>query len=265
MNNPALTIDNVSACYELHKSVLAGVSLEVAEGEIVALLGPSGCGKSTLLLLLGGFLSVTDGALTYRGQPVNLPDSQRILLTQTDSTWPWKSALENVAYPLRCQGYTRANARATAVYWLDAVGLGGSVGVYPGELSGGMRQRVGVAKVFALRPKLLLLDEPFGALDEFTRQSVNQVFLNLWRENRMTVMLVTHSLNEAIFLADRLVVLGGKPARVVGDFRVPSPRPTQIEDTFSPEADALRVKVLRLLEADGRPAQSAAKVGKDNK
>lgn len=262
MTKAALIIENVSARYELDKPVLAGVSLEAAEGEIVALLGPSGCGKSTLLLLLGGFLSATGGALRYRGQTVIQPDSQRILLTQTDSTWPWKTALENVAYPLRCQGRTRADGKATAVRWLNAVGLGDSLSVYPGELSGGMRQRVGVAKVFALRPDLLLLDEPFGSLDEFTRHAVNQVFLNLWRENRMTVLLVTHSLNEALFLADRLVVLGEKPARVVGDFEVPFPRPTKIEDTFSPEADALRVKVLRLLEEDSRPHESAAKVGK---
>ena len=242
-----LTLENVSTGYEPETTVLADVSLEAADGEIVALLGPSGCGKSTLLLLIGGFLSATSGFLKYQGKPVVQPDSQRILLTQTDSTWPWKTSLENVAYPLRCQGRSRADAKATAIRWLSSVGLGDSLAVFPGALSGGMRQRVGVAKVFALQPKLLLLDEPFGSLDEFTRHAVNEVFVNLWRENQMTVLLVTHSLDEALFLADRLVVLGGKPARVVGDFRVPKPRPSSMEDTFSPEADDLRIKVLRLL------------------
>jgi len=245
--NTILTLENVSAGYEAQKMVLAEVSLKVTDGEVVALFGPSGCGKSTLLLLIGGFLSPAGGTLEYRDEPVIQPDDQRILLTQTDSTWPWKTTLENVAYPLRCQGQTSRNARKDAARWLSAVGLADSLGIYPAELSGGMRQRVGVAKVFALRPQLLLLDEPFGALDEFTRHSVNEVFLNLWRENRMTTLVVTHSLNEALFLADRLVVLGGKPARVVGDFPVQSPRPAKVEETFSPEADSLRVEVLRLL------------------
>lgn len=247
MTETKLILEKVSAHYEPEKPVLSEVSLEVADGEVVALLGPSGCGKSTLLLLIGGFLSPASGAVEYRGQRIAEPDNQRILLTQTDSTWPWKTALENVAYPLRCQGLSRREAKTAAIRWLSSVGLADSLSVFPGALSGGMRQRVGVAKVFALRPKLLLLDEPFGALDEFTRHAVNEVFLDLWRENRMTVLMVTHSLNEALFLADRLVVLAGKPARVVGDFRVPSPRPARIEDTFSPEADALRIKVLGLL------------------
>jgi len=242
-----LILKQVSAHYELEKPVLSGVFLEVADGEVVALLGPSGCGKSTLLLLVGGFLFPASGTVEYQGKRITEPDNQRILLTQTDSTWPWKTALENVAYPLRCQGLSRLDAKTAAIRWLNSVGLADALSVFPGALSGGMRQRVGVAKVFALRPKLLLLDEPFGALDEFTRHAVNQVFLNLWRENRMTVVMVTHSLNEALFLADRMVVLAGKPARVVGDFRVPLPRPAKIEETFSPEADALRIMVLGLL------------------
>jgi len=247
-----LTLRDVEAGYEAEKPVLRGVSLQVSDGEIVSLLGISGSGKSTLLLLVGGFLSPTSGELVYRGQSVSEPDARRILLTQTESTWPWKTAMENVAYPLRCQGQSRAEARAAAVRWLETVGIGDSMRVLPGALSGGMRQRVGLAKVFALRPHLLLLDEPFGALDEITRHTVNQVFLKLWRENRMTVIFVTHSLNEAIYLSDRLVVLGGNPARVIGDFRNPLPRPEKMEDTFFPEADALRVKVLSLLTDEAR-------------
>ena len=242
-----LVLNGVDAAYEADKPVLRGVSMQVSEGEVVALIGTSGCGKSTLLLLVGGFLPPTGGELVYRGQSVSGPDAQRILLTQTDSTWPWKTALENVAYPLRCQGRGRGEARSVAARWLEAVGLGDSGRVLPAALSGGMRQRVGLAKVFALRPRLLLLDEPFGALDEITRHTLNQVFLKLWRENRMSVVFVTHSLDEALYLSDRLVVLGGKPASVVGDFRNPLPRPDRVEDTFCPEADALRVKVLRLL------------------
>lgn len=247
MDGIVLSMVNVDANYTPDKPVLRGISLQVIEGEIVALLGPSGCGKSTLLLLIGGFLRVENGELIYLGKPVTAPDIQRILLTQTDSTWPWKTALENVAYPLRCQGKSYAEARATAIYWLDSVGLGESTQIMPDALSGGMRQRVGIAKVFALHPSLLMLDEPFGALDEITRHSVNQVFLKLWREHRMTVILVTHSLNEAIYLADRIFVLGGKPSRVVGDFSNPLPRPDKIEDLFCPEADALRMKILSLL------------------
>lgn len=247
MTKSDLILEKISFHYEPEKPVLSEVSLEVANGEVVALLGPSGGGKSTLLLMIGGFLFPVSGAVQYRGKRVAEPDYQRILLTQTDSTWPWKTALENVAYPLRCQGLSRPEAKAAAIQWLSSVGLADSLPVLPKDLSGGMRQRVGVAKVFALRPQLLLLDEPFGALDEFTRHAVNRVFLDLWRENRMTVLMVTHSLNEALFLADRLVVLAGKPAQVVGDFPVPSPRPPKIEDTFSPEADAIRVKVLGLL------------------
>jgi len=249
-----LILSGVEGGYEADKPVLRGVSMQVSEGEMVALLGTSGCGKSTLLLLVGGFLVPTAGELVYRGQPVSGPDAQRILLTQTDSTWPWKTALENVAYPLRCQGRGRGEARGDAARWLDAVGLGDSGRVLPGALSGGMRQRVGLAKVFALRPHLLLLDEPFGALDEITRHTVNQVFLKLWRENRMSVIFVTHSLDEALYLSDRLIVLGGTPASVIGDFRNPLPRPDRVEDTFCPEADALRVRVLRLLAEASREA-----------
>lgn len=258
MTNNKLILENISAHYEPEKPVLSGISLEVEDGEVVALIGPSGCGKSTLLLVIGGFLPPASGNALYGGERISQPDNRRILLTQTDSTWPWKTALENVAYPLRCQGLSRLEARAAAVRWLNVVGLDDALSVFPSALSGGMRQRVGIAKVFALRPKLLLLDEPFAGLDEFTRHSVNQVFLDLWRENRMTVIMVTHSLDEALFLADRLVVLGGKPASVAGDFQVPSPRPSRIEDTFSPQADALRVRVLELLGRNGSKIEKAS-------
>jgi len=251
MSDTILSLNSVSAFYEPGKPVLTDVSLEVRKGEVVALLGPSGCGKSTLLLLMGGFLSQSQGTVIYQGQPVVEPDSQRILLTQSDSTWPWKTAQENIAYPLRCQGRTRKEAKTTACRWLKAVGLNDAQDVFPGALSGGMRQRVGVAKVFALRPELLLLDEPFGALDEITRHAVNQVFLHLWRENRMTVIVVTHSLNEALYLSDRILVLGGKPASVIGGFHNPQPRPDKMEEIFSPAVDALRIKIMALLSSNG--------------
>lgn len=227
--------------------MLDRVSLQTAEGEIVAIVGPSGCGKSTLLLLAGGFLIPTNGAVLYEGTPVRAPDRRRILLTQSDSTWPWKTALENVAYPLRCQGMKPRAAEAEALRWLTAVGLDGAFHSYPATLSGGMKQRVGMAKVFALKPSLLLLDEPFSALDEITRRTANQVFLNLWRENRMTTVLVTHSIDEALFLADRIVVLSGRPAHVVGNFPVPHPRSDQIDDLVL--AEQLRMSVLSLLQS----------------
>jgi ABC-type nitrate/sulfonate/bicarbonate transport system ATPase subunit len=256
-----LSVKNISAGYGRKPPVLQAISFDVADGEIVAVLGPSGCGKSTLLLLLGGFLGITNGAIMHRGQPIIGPSADRILLTQFDSTWPWKKALENVAYPLRCLGHSGQAAMEKARRWIEAVGLGDFGDVYPDALSGGMRQRVGLAKVFALGPQVLLLDEPLAGLDEVTRQAVNEVFLQLWRQTRMTVLMVTHSINEALYLADRLVVFGGAPARVLGDFSVPSPRPGAIESTFSPEADALRVNVLRLLREHGTLPEKACATG----
>ena len=201
-------------------------NLRVADGEFVAIVGPTGCGKSTLLNIAAGLLAPAAGSVDIFGAPLNALNRQAGYLFQADALFPWKTALENVAIGLETAGAPPSEARPRAQEWLQRVGLGAFGDRYPHMLSGGQRKRVGLAQVLIRDPKILLMDEPFGPLDAQTRQIMGNLLLNLWSADRKAVLFVTHDLEEAIALSDRVVIMSAGPAsRIIGDWPVPLKRP----------------------------------------
>ncbi|HTS54212.1 MAG TPA: ABC transporter ATP-binding protein [Burkholderiales bacterium] len=206
-------------------------SLSVGDGEFVALVGPTGCGKSTLLNVAAGLLAPTDGDVRAFGQPLIGINHDAGYLFQPDSLFPWRNALDNVAAGLEFRGARHDEARLQARAWLARVGLQAHAAKYPHELSGGMRKRVALAQIWILRPKVLLMDEPFSALDVQTRQLMENELLSLWADNRASVLFVTHDLEEAIALADRVVVLAAGPeSHPIAQFTVDLPRPRDVAE-----------------------------------
>ena len=228
--------------------VLRDLHLSIDPGEFVCLLGPSGCGKSTLLSALAGHLAPSRGTLTLDDVPIDGPDRQRGLVFQQHTLFPWKTVQENVGFGLKMLGYARSVRAGDAREMLAKVGLAGQEDRYPGELSGGMQQRVEIARVLLNHPRVLLMDEPFGALDALTRARMQRLLLDLWTELRPTVVFVTHDIDEALFLADRIVVMGARPGRIVEDLAVTLPRPRSAELSTSPEFNALKRHCLHLLQ-----------------
>lgn len=209
---------------------LDGLDLTVGAGEVVALIGPNGSGKSTLLRVVAGLLSLERGTVTLDGQPVNGPSPRLGLVFQEPRLLPWRTTAANIGYPLELAGVARQERQARVEALLDAVGLGAAATQVPSQLSGGMRQRAALARTLALNPSVLLLDEPFSALDELTRERLNLELLALHARTPTTILVVTHSVQEAIFLADRVLVLSERPGRVVADLPIALPRPRTIGD-----------------------------------
>jgi NitT/TauT family transport system ATP-binding protein len=204
---------------------LGDLSLSIAEGEFVAILGPSGCGKSTLLYVVGGFVPPSSGKVLVNGKPVTGPGPDRGPVFQEFALFPWKTVLGNVMYGLREQGVPKTQAESKARSLISLVHLGGYEDFYPKQLSGGMKQRVAIARTLAYGPKILLMDEPFGALDAHTRTGLQRELLEIWERDRKTVLFVTHSVEEAVFLADRVVVLTRSPGRIKAMIDIDLPRP----------------------------------------
>lgn len=227
---------------------LGEISLDLRAQEFVCLLGPSGSGKSTLLRILAGLLPPTSGEVVTTA--VERPRSA--LVFQDANLMPWRSVIDNVALPLTLKGVAQAEGRARAAEWIDTVGLHGFERAWPRELSGGMAQRVALARAFIQEPDLLLLDEPFGALDAFTREKMTAELIRLWQARRTTVVMVTHSISEAILLSDRVVVLTPRPGRVALDLRVDLPRPRDEETRYTPVFGAL-ARQIRAVIAEEEP------------
>ncbi|MBV7597831.1 taurine ABC transporter ATP-binding subunit [Aeromonas sp. sia0103] len=209
-----LQLAYVSAEYA-GKKVLDNINLSLAEGELMVVLGPSGCGKTTLLNLIAGFEPCQNGQISLQGKPVRGPGAERGVVFQSEGLLPWRNVQDNVALGLQLAGVPRAERSEQALTLLRKVGLEGAAERPIWQLSGGQRQRVGIARALATRPQLLLLDEPFGALDAFTREQMQTLLLRLWHEGRRQVLLITHDIEEAVFLASELVLLSPSPGRVV--------------------------------------------------
>ena len=205
---------------------LDGISLQVNEGEFVSIVGPSGCGKSTLLQILAGLIEASDGEVRVDDQAVVRPMPDRIAVVFQDATLlPWKTALANVSFPLELRGAAQSEAQQRSRAMLDLVGLSEFADRYPHELSGGMRQRVSIARGLVQEPRIILMDEPFGALDEQTRTKMGHELLDIWERTNKTILFITHSLTEALFLSDRVLVMSHRPGRVLEEIIVDLPRP----------------------------------------
>lgn len=240
MTDVSLAARNISHDYRreggqppLH--VLDDVSLDIERNSLVSLIGASGCGKSTLLKILAGLITPTSGTVVASGVEVAGPDASRGMVFQQDAVFPWLSVEDNIAYGLKCRGVRRRQRIERARRWAQLVGLGGFEEAMPKELSGGMRKRVDIARVYANEPEFLLLDEPFGALDAQTKERMQNDLLELWERDRKTIVFVTHDLDEAIHLSDYVVVMAAKPGRVREIHEVGLPRPRTAETRLSTE------------------------------
>jgi NitT/TauT family transport system ATP-binding protein len=231
-----------------HVSAVEDVSLTVQEGEFVSLVGPSGCGKTTLLNMIAGFVAPSRGEILLDGRSVKGPGPDRGVVFQAFALFPWKTVLDNVAFGPKMRGVPRAERERIAREYVALVGLTGTEGRYPAELSGGMQQRVGVARALANRPDVLLMDEPFASVDAQTRMTLQEELTRIWQDRRPTIVFVTHDVEEAVFLANRVVVLSRAPGRVVAELPVELPRPRAWANLVEDAAfKALVARILNLV------------------
>ena len=233
---------------------LQDIDLTVAEREFVAILGPSGCGKSTLLNMVAGFDQPTRGSVKVAGEEIAAPAPSRGVVFQEPALFPWLSVMDNVVFGPKTLGQPAASYRARAAQIIEQIGLSGFEASYPAELSGGMRQRVGIARVLMLESRVMLMDEPFGALDAQTRSLMQELLLAVWERHKQTVLFVTHDIEEALLLADRVCVMTARPGRIKKSIGVKLPRPRALEITASPEFNALRLEVLALIREESQRA-----------
>ena len=208
---------------------VSNANLDVARGAFVTIVGPSGCGKSSLLLTIAGLVQPASGCVLVNGKPVSGPGRDRAVVFQDFALMPWRTVLDNVRFGLELQRWSGEDLTARARRYVELVGLKGFEHYHPHQLSGGMRQRVGIARAFAVDPEILLLDEPFGSLDAQTRDEMGQELLAIWEQNKKTALFVTHGIDEAIFLADQIVVMAKNPGRITEIIAVDLPRPRTVE------------------------------------
>jgi NitT/TauT family transport system ATP-binding protein len=251
-----IEIDHVSQVFQTSARqdhlALSDISLTIEDGAFVSILGPSGCGKSTLLYIVGGFVRPTRGAARMKGRTITGPGPDRGPVFQEFALFPWKSVLGNVMYGPRQQGVKHADAEAQSRALLEMVGLKGFENFYPKELSGGMKQRVALARTLAYHPEVLLMDEPFGALDAHTRTRLQNDLLNIWERDRKTVLFVTHSVEEAVFLSDKVAMMTRSPGRIrqVIDIDLPRPR-LRSELLLDPRYQKYVVDIERMFDDSG--------------
>lgn len=247
-----MSVEDVSVTFTRAGSTvdaLKDVDLSLREGEFVALLGPSGCGKSTLLTCMGGLMAPTQGQIVVDGQAVASPDPRRAAFVFQDySLLPWKNVLDNVGIGLRFAGVGKQERRERSQELLSMMGLAQWADSHPDRLSGGMQQRVAVARALAMSPSILLMDEPFGALDEQTRRALGESISMVLTQNKQTVVLVTHSLDEAIYWADRVIVMSARPGRIIAEVQVSRPRPRPLGFIAESDFAELRAQLFELLD-----------------
>ncbi|MGD9382181.1 MAG: ABC transporter ATP-binding protein [Candidatus Thorarchaeota archaeon] len=229
---PMVEIKNVSHTFTkgsgddmVKTQAVCNANLEVKRDEFLVMLGPSGCGKTTLLRLIDGLIKPTEGEILVEGKPVEGPGLDRAVVFQSINLLPWRNTLDNVILGLEIKGISKEEMKSTAQKYIDMVGLSGFEDHYPHELSGGMQQRVGIARALAVNPKILLMDEPFGYLDALTRMSLQMELLEIWSKQKKTCIFITHDLDESIFLGDRVVLMSCRPGRITDTFQIDLPRP----------------------------------------
>lgn len=253
-----LEIQDVSKTYVRKKSAdplhaLASTNATVASGEFVTVVGPSGCGKTTLLKIVQGLVAPSSGTVHIGDLKVTGPSTKVATVFQAAALFPWFSVLRNVAFGLECQGVKRKEATARAREQLERVGLSGFEKQYPNELSGGMQQRANLARAMAVSPEILLMDEPYAALDPQTRDEMQAELLAIWDQTRRTVLMITHQIDEAVFLSDRVLVMSPRPGRILADISVDLPRPRDLELKHSPEFQVYVDRIWHLLREAERP------------
>lgn len=267
-----LDVTNASKVFETPKGdvqALQGINFSVHRREFMCVIGQSGCGKSTLIRILAGLETATGGEIQLDGHPVTGPGPDRGMVFQGYTLFPWLTVKRNVMFGLQMTGTGAMQAESEALEWIEMVGLGGFAESYPHELSGGMKQRVAIARALANQPRILLMDEPFGALDAQTRAQMQSYLLQIWRNVDITILFITHDLEEAVLLADRILVLGANPGHVMEMIEVPVPRPRSTKQTISPEFLATRRRIDELIHPEGEgetkklPVFRRTKVGDD--
>jgi NitT/TauT family transport system ATP-binding protein len=247
MNEPLISFRDLSIRFLAKKGrgsihVLDSITLDIRRGEFVCIVGPSGCGKSTLLNIVAGFMRQSEGRVFVHGCPVNGPDPRRIFVFQENGVFPWLTVEQNVAFGL--SGYRRREPDEIVSYYIQMVGLVGFEKSYPRELSGGMRQRVEIARALAANPEIIYMDEPFGALDFITRLKMRSDLTRIWCEEKKTILFVTHDIEESVQLADRVVVLTQRPGRICRQIDVDLPRPRDLD---SPAYLQIRDEIFRIM------------------
>jgi len=260
-----LEVRGITKTFPLEKStitVLEDVSFSVSRDEFVCLVGPSGCGKSTMLRIIAGLEKADSGEILFHGQPQTSPNPKITMIFQLFGLLPWKTAQENVEVPLEVLGMKKETRVEIARSYLRMVGLEGFENTYPHDLSGGMKQRVGIARALALQPEVLLMDEPFSSLDELTAKTLRELVLEIWRDPSLptnTFVMVSHNVEEAVYMADRVVIMSPRPGRVVGEVKVNLPRP-RTEYLRDPKYFQRVDEVVAILEKSKREAQVKSQI-----
>ena len=248
-----LRATHVSKVFQVEKGELTAiedVTLEIHTNEFVTLVGTSGCGKSTFLNLAAGLIPVTSGRIEVDGQEIRGPGADRGMVFQSYTLFPWLKVLDNVKFSLRKQKLSAREKDEIAREHLRLVGLSGFENAYPAQLSGGMKQRVAIARALAYKPSVLLMDEPFGALDAQTRGLMQELLLKIWEDHKTTILFVTHDIDEAIFLADRVYVMTARPGRIKQEIAVPLPRPRSYEIETTPEFIRIKRQIVELIREE---------------
>jgi NitT/TauT family transport system ATP-binding protein len=252
---PALEVSDLRKSYTKNGSTLAILDVPnfaVREGEFVTVIGPSGCGKSTFLHIMGGFIPSDSGSIRVYGVEVKGPGPDRGMMFQEFALFPWKTVAGNVAWGLEAQNFPKDKIEEIVARYLEMTGLSDFSNHYPAELSGGMKQRVALARVLAFDPKVLLMDEPFGALDAQTRESMQEEVTRIWERTRKTIVFVTHDIEEAVYLGDRVIVLSARPGRIRDEVKIDLPRPRGLEIKKSIQCHEYRNHIWDLIRSESR-------------
>jgi NitT/TauT family transport system ATP-binding protein len=255
---PSIVVSNAGKRFGALE-VFRGVGLEVREREVLAIIGPSGCGKTTLLRCMNGLIPLDEGEVRIEGERIVGPRSGVAMVFQHFGLFPWKTVFQNVAYGLRLAGASRAEMDEKVPRFIKLVGLTGFESYYPYQISGGMQQRCGLARALSIEPRVLLMDEPFGAVDAQTREILQLELLRIWEQSQTTMVFVTHAIDEAVLMGDRVLVLKGRPSKVHEIVEVDLPRPRSRETLLLPRFAELREHVWSTLMADARQAEFEVK------